>query len=166
MLTRSELEKLALYAGERGKSQPITLAEAAASIGDTALLTYDDLCAAIAGGDRRMADRCLARVEAEGESPVAILRIVSKHFQRLHAFHAAVGAGRAATDVAKSLRLFGPRANSFIAAARFWQGAALAEAFRRLNDAETRCKSTGFPDWTVAARALATLASMPRSAHG
>jgi DNA polymerase-3 subunit delta len=166
LLTRRELEKLALYAGapggQRGKGQPITLEEAAASVGDTAGLTYDDLCSAIAGGDRAMADRCMVRLQAEGESPVAILRIVSRHFQRLHAYHAAVGAGRVPGDVVKSMRLFGPRANTFMAAARYWQGTPLVEAFRRLNEAEARCKSTGFPDWTVAARTLAALASMPQ----
>jgi DNA polymerase-3 subunit delta len=162
LLTRRELEKLALFAGPRGKSQPITLQEAAASVGDTARLTYDDLCASIVGGDRVMADRCLTRLQAEGEAPVAILRIVSRHFQRLHAFHAAVGAGRSPDDAAKSMRMFGPRASSFLAAARFWQGGALVEAFRRLNEAEARVKSTGFPDWTVAARTLASLAAMPQ----
>ncbi len=161
LLTRRELEKLALFAGPRGKAQPITLEEAAASVGDTAGLTYDDLCFAITGGDRAMADRCVMRLQAEGEAPVAILRIVSKHFQRLHAFQAAVGAGRSADDAARSARVFGPRANTFMAAARYWQGGALVEAFRRLNEAEARVKSTGFPDWTVAARTLAALASMP-----
>ena len=162
LLTRRELEKLALFAGERGKGRPITLEEAAASVGDTAGLTYDDLCAAIAGGDRVMADRCLMRLQAEGESAVAILRIVGRHFRSLHAFHAAVGAGRSPDDAAKSMRMFGPRASSFMAAARYWQGGALVEAFRRLNEAEARVKSTGFPDWTVAARTLAALASMPQ----
>jgi DNA polymerase-3 subunit delta len=162
LLTRRELEKLALFAGARGKNQSITLEEAAASVGDTAGLTYDDLCSAVAGGDRALADRCVMRLQAEGEAPVAILRIVSKHFQRLHAYQAAVGAGRSPDEAAKSMRLFGPRASTFMAAARHWQGGALVEAFRRLNEAETRCKSTGFPDWTVAARTLAALASMPQ----
>jgi DNA polymerase-3 subunit delta len=165
LLTRRELEKLALFAGPRGKSQPITLEEAAASVGDTAALDYDDLCYAITGGDRAMADRCLVRLQAEGEAPVAILRIVSKHFQRLHAFHAAVGAGRSPDDAARSARVFGQRANTLMAAARQWQSGALIEAFRRLNEAEARCKSTGFPDWTIAARTLAALASMPQRAR-
>lgn len=164
LLTRRELEKLMLYAAEpgRGPAKPITLEEAAASVGDTAGLTFDDLCGAIAGGDRAMADRCIVRLEAEGESPVAILRIVSKHFQRLGTFHAGVAGGRRPEDMLKQNRLFGPRANTFLAATRFWQGQPLIDAFRRLNEAEARCKSTGFPDWTVAARTLASLASMPR----
>jgi len=167
LLTRRELEKLALFAAGRGKTQPITLEEAAASVGDTAALDYDDLCYAITSGDRAMADRCLVRLQAEGESPVAILRIVSKHFQRLHAFQAAVSAGRSPDEAARTARVFGPRANTFTAAARQWQSGALVEAFRRLNEAEARCKSTGFPDWTVAARTLAALAGIPqRRARG
>ncbi len=163
-LTRRELEKLALFAGPRNKSQPITLAEAAASVGDTSALDEDDLCAAISGGDRAMADRCLVRLQAEGESPVRVLRIVSLHFQRIHAFHAALSAGRSQDEAARSARFFGPRAGAFVATARQWQGATLVEAFRRLNEAETRCKSTGFPDWIVAARTLSALASVPQRA--
>lgn len=161
-LTRRELEKLALFAGPRGKGQPITLAEAAASVGDTAALDSDDLCAAIAGGDRAMADRCLVRLQAEGESPVRVLRIVSQFFQRMHAFQAVLGAGRSAEEATRAGRFFGPRAGAFVAAARRWQGATLVEAFRRLNEAEARCKSTGYPDWIVAARTLAALASVPQ----
>jgi len=166
LLSRRELEKLALYAAEpgRGKERPVTRDEAAASVGDTAGLTYDDLCNAIGGGDRAMADRCLVRLEAEGESPVAILRIVSRQFQRFHAFHAAVAGGRRPDEALRQARVFGPQAGMFPAMARFWQGAVLIEAFRRLNEAESRCKSTGFPDWIVAARTLASLASLPQRA--
>ena len=163
-LTRRELEKLALFAGPRAKDQPITLAEAAASVGDTSALDNDDLCAAITSGDRAMADRCLVRLQAEGESPVRVLRVVSLHFQRMHSFHAVLGAGRSSDEAARSARFFGPHAGTFVAAARNWQGGTLAEAFRRLNEAEARCKSTGFPDWIVAARTLAALASVPQRA--
>jgi DNA polymerase-3 subunit delta len=133
-----------------------------ASVGDTAALTYDDLCVALAGGDRAMIDRCITRLKAEGEAPVGVLRIVSRHFRQMNFLNAAVAAGRSAPDVAKSMRMFGPRANAFIAAARLWHGAPLAEAFRRLNEAEARCKSTGYPDWVITARALAALASLPK----
>ncbi len=161
-LTRRELEKLALYAGERGKDRPITLAEAASSVGDTAALDEDDLCAAIAGGDRATADRCLLRLQAEGESPVRVLRVVSQIFQRMHVYQAALGAGRSSDEAVRAARFFGPRGPAFGTAARQWPAATLVEAFRRLNEAEARCKSTGFPDWTVAARTLAALASIPQ----
>jgi DNA polymerase-3 subunit delta len=161
-LTRREIEKLALYAGERGKDQKNTLAEPAASVGDTSALDNDDLCAAIAGGDRAMADRCLVRLQAEGESPVRALRVVSQFFQRMHAYQAALGAGRSSDEAVRAARFFGPRGPAFSAAARQWQSATIVEAFRRLNEAEARCKSTGYPDWIVAARTLAALASFPQ----
>jgi DNA polymerase-3 subunit delta len=165
LVTRSELEKLALYAAEpdRDRAGPITREEAAASVGDTAALTYDDLVDAIAAGDRAKTDRCLERLRLEGESAVALLRIVGRHLQRFHQFQALTAEGRPAMDAARSLRLFGPRAAAFIAAARTWRGAALSDAFRRLNEAEAQCKSTGFPDWLVAARALAGLAGAVRA---
>lgn len=165
LLSRRELEKLAIYAAEpgRGKERPVTREEAAASVGDTAGLTYDDLCDAIAGGDRATADRCLTRLEAEGESPVGILRIVGRQFRQFHAYEASVAGGRRPDEALRQARVFGARAGTFQSMARFWQGATLIEAFRRLNEAEARCKSTGFPDWIVAARTLSALASMPRS---
>ncbi len=162
LVSRRELEKLALYAGSEGRTraQPITLEEAAASVGDTSELTFDDLCGAVAGGDRAMVDRCVTRLEAEGESAVAVLRIVGTHFRRFHTYHALSAGGRPPAYLMKSWRLFGPRAARFEAAARAWQGAVLVEAFRRINEAETRCKLGGFPDWIVTARTLLALAGM------
>ncbi len=166
LVTRRELEKLALYAGEagRGRERPITLAEAAASVGDTAGITYDDLCAAVAAGDRDWADRCAVRLQQEGEAAVTLLRIVSRHMQRFHQYHAALAQGRPAMEVTRGLRLFGPRASAFTAAARVWRGALLSDAFRRLNEAEQLCKSTGYPDFLIAARALAALTGLARNA--
>ena len=47
-LTRSELDKLVLYVG---KGPRVTLADAAAMVGDSAERTLDDLSHAVAGGD-------------------------------------------------------------------------------------------------------------------
>jgi DNA polymerase-3 subunit delta len=162
LLTRRELEKLALYAGTEGRTraEPITLAEASAVVGDTAHLTFDDLAAAVADGDMKRLDRLVQRLAAEGVNPVALLRVVSGHFRRLHQFMALVAAGRPAASLLPQFRLWGPRARRFEAQARRWDAPALAEAFRRLNEAESRCKSTGMPDALIAARALAGLAQL------
>lgn len=162
LLSRRELEKLALYAGRegRGRAEPVTLAEAAAVVGDTAHLTYDDLVAAVAEGDMKRLDRLLLRLAAEGEKAIGVLRVVAGHFRRLHQFNALVAAGKPPGALLPQFRLYGPRASRFQAQARRWHVEALAEAFRRLNEAESRCKTTGMPDDLVAHRALAGLAQL------
>ena len=80
LVTQSELEKLALYAGKGGR---IELADAVACVGDsTALTRRRDLCR----GRRRCrtAQIPLLRCLQEGQSAVGILRAMMRHFQRLH----------------------------------------------------------------------------------
>ena len=65
LLTRSELEKLALYAGDGGR---VELDDARVSIADSAALSLDDAVLAAAEGDAAALDRALGRVFQEGES--------------------------------------------------------------------------------------------------
>jgi DNA polymerase-3 subunit delta len=162
LLTRSELEKLALYAGsaEERAARPITLEEAMVSVGDTAHLTESDLCDAVAGGRPQQLDRCLLRLRQEGESAVRILRIVGSHFKRLHQYHAAPAANR--VNMLRSFRLFLPQAQEeFRRQAGRWPPDLIALAISRLNETETRCKSTGYPPWPITARALLALCRLP-----
>ncbi len=64
LLTRSELDKLTLYAGDGGH---IELDDARAVIADSAALSLDDVLLAAAEGDAAALDRALARVFQEGE---------------------------------------------------------------------------------------------------
>ncbi len=85
LLTRSELDKLALYAGEGGR---VELEDAVLSVGDSAALELDDAVMAAAEGDTARLDRVLGRVFQEGESPVTVVRAMLRHLQRLHALAA------------------------------------------------------------------------------
>jgi len=71
LLTRSELEKLALYAGDGGR---VELDDARVSIADSAALSLDDAVFAAAEGDTAALDRALSRVFQEGEAPVSVVR--------------------------------------------------------------------------------------------
>ena len=71
LLTRSELEKLALYAGEGGR---VELEDALLSVGDSAALELDDAVMAAAEGDTARLERVLGRVFQEGELPVSVIR--------------------------------------------------------------------------------------------
>src|SRR5258705_335999 len=69
LLTRSELEKLTLYAGNGGR---IELTDAQAVVSDNAALSLDDAVLAAAKGDAAALDHALVPVFQHGESAVTI----------------------------------------------------------------------------------------------
>ena len=78
LVTRSELEKLTLYAGDGGT---IDIDDARAVIADSAALSMNDALLAAAEGNAAALDRALARVFQEGESPVTVIRALLRHLQ-------------------------------------------------------------------------------------
>src|SRR5439155_24554087 len=101
LLTRAELEKLTLYAGDGGH---IELDEARAVISDSAALSLDDALLAAAEGDAAALDRALSRVFQEGESPVTVIRALLRHLQRLHLLAARIAGGGSVEDAIRSAR--------------------------------------------------------------
>ena len=154
VLSRREIEKLALYKGS--ESGRIEIEDARACIGDSAALSLEDLAFAVAGGAPASADRALVRSLHEGIQPVSALRAVSRHFQRLHLVSGLTARGGSLEGAVKSLRppVFWKRADAFKAQATGWPPGALADALGRLLEAEAACKRSGAPEATVIARAL------------
>lgn len=153
LVTRSELEKLALYVG----SGKVELADAQACVGDSAALSLDDLAFACAGGELAEVERAFARTLQEGANPVQPLRAAARHFQRLH-----LVAGSERVDQAiDRLRppVFWKHKARFKAQAEAWRPKQLARALERLLEAEGQVKSTGLPQETIAARALLEIAA-------
>ncbi|MBF0094118.1 MAG: DNA polymerase III subunit delta [Alphaproteobacteria bacterium] len=159
LLTRREIEKLALFAQGPGKTA-VTLDDAVACVGDSAALTLDDLCLAAADGDLATVDRILDRALREGSSPIAVLRAMNRHMQRLHLAAGQVTLGKSVDQAVASLRppVFFKHAPRFRAQLRFWSPSRLAAAMGRLLDAERDCKTTGFPAEALCARALMGIA--------
>ncbi len=159
LVSRSELEKLSLYVGDGGAA---TLADAVACVGDSAALALEDIAFATAGGDPAALNRALSRAYHEGAQPVSVIRIVSRHFQRLH-LAAGVVADGASTDAAlKSLRppVFFKRADAFRKQLRRWNRTRLASALVALSEAEVQCKSTGLPAQAICGQALLRLTAV------
>lgn len=162
-VTRSELDKLALYKGTAGGE--VTLADAAACVGDTAALGMDDLAFAVADGDNATAQRVLDRLFREGGNPTQVLRALQRHFQRLHLAVGAVQAGAAPQQAMKSLRppVFYKVEGRFMGQMQRWTVPLIGQALDLLLEAEIDCKSTGLPAEEMCARALMQVARAARA---
>ncbi|MFN4283642.1 MAG: DNA polymerase III subunit delta [Alphaproteobacteria bacterium] len=166
MLTRREIEKLALYCAPlNGEGrETVALADAEACVGDSSEQGVDDIAMATARGDIAELDRTYERVTREGTHAIAILRAVSRHFERLHFVAGKMADGANADGAIKALRppLFFKAVPPFKAALRQWPAANLGRALDLLLKAEMDCKTTGMPAEAITARVLMQLATAAR----
>jgi DNA polymerase III subunit delta len=157
LVTRSELEKLALYAGDGGR---IELSDAVACVGDSTALSLEELVYAVADGDAVKLEAVLTRCLQEGQSPIGILRAVMRHFQRLHLAAGRLAAGAAAEDALRALRppVFFKLKERFKAQLAVWPVRRAASALDALTRAELDAKRTVLPQETVVRDAVLTIA--------
>lgn len=161
-LSRSELEKLAIYAGPGGC---VSLEDATAVVGDSAALTLEDLVYAVADGAIETLDARLARLIQEGIAPIRILRAVAAHMLRLQVTGARMAGGDPADRAMKALRppVFFQRARQFERQLAVWRTQRVGRALDLLLEAERRCKSTGMPDEAVCGRVLLQVSALGKS---
>lgn len=157
--SRSEIDKLLLYKGD-DPDRTIRLADAAAVLGDTSAMDIDDVVGATFDGDLKTLDRALDRVFAEGGNAVQLVRALQRHADQLHLVsgHAKGGNFEAAMFKARGLPRGGPVRRRFEGHLRRWPLPRLGLALSRILDAELECKTTGFPDQTIARRLCLSLA--------
>jgi DNA polymerase-3 subunit delta len=162
LLTRAELEKLTLYAGDGGR---LGLDDVRAVVTDSAALSLDDAILAAAEGDAAALDRALARVFQEGESPVAVIRALLRHLQRLHLLAARVAAGATPDEAIRAARppIFFKEQDSFRRQLQRWGDKRLRQALARTAEAEFRMKQTGLPADTICREALFTIVRAARA---
>jgi DNA polymerase-3 subunit delta len=155
---RSEVEKLALYAGDTGT---LALEDVRACIGDAGSVSVEDAAFAATEGNRTETDTALERALAEGTAPIAIIRAFMGHMHRLRRVRAAMAAGQSRSDALKTLRppVFFKRTASFSRALEFWSLPALSKELAELQALELACKQTGAPDLLLCRRHIATLAA-------
>ena len=161
LLTRAELEKLMLYAGDGGQ---VELDDARAVIADSAALSLDGALLAAAEGDAAALDRALARVFQEGESPVTVIRALLRHLQRLHLLATRVAAGASIEDAIRAARppIFFKEQDSWRRQLQRWSEKRLRAALDRVAEAEFRMKLTGLPAATICREALFAVAQEAR----
>jgi DNA polymerase-3 subunit delta len=162
LLTRAELEKLTLYAGD---GSHIEVDDVRVAIGDSAALAMDDAVMAAAEGDAAGVDRVLDRVFQEGESAVSIVRAMLRHLQRLHVLAARLATGTTAAEVMRTARppIFYRQQDGFKRQLALWSEAGLRAQLDRIAQAELQMKLTGLPADTICRDALLAVAQAARS---
>jgi len=162
LLTRAELEKLALYAGQ---GSHVELDDVRLSIEDSAALATDDAVMAAAEGDAARVDRVLDRVFQEGESAVSVVRAMLRHLQRLHLLAARAAAGTTVAEVVRTARppIFYRQEDGFKRQLVLWNEAGLRAQLGRIAQAELHMKLTGLPAETVCREAMLAVAQAARS---
>ncbi|MCH7831406.1 MAG: DNA polymerase III subunit delta [Proteobacteria bacterium] len=172
-VTRSELEKLALYAlsgtansdGGNGENRLVGLDDAMACIGDSAAMSLDSVAYCTASGDSRGLDRAFERALMEGTSPVGILRAVGRHLQRIHMALGLVDGGATFEKAMAGLRppIIFKFKSEFQTQMKRWRMSRLSGALELVTEAEIDCKTTGFPAQAGCHRALIRIAQAARA---
>lgn len=160
-VTRSELEKLSLYVGEPGS---IGLADAMATIHDSAAIAMDDINLAIGHGDQTKLDKALNRTLGGGTHPIQILRAIARHFLRLHEAAGMVANGKNPDIAMKSLNppVMFMHVDSFKTQLQRWRPARINDALGMLVIAEIDCKISGAPVEAICWRTLMRISQFAR----
>lgn len=161
LASRSELEKLALYA--TGGAE-IGLDEVRAVIGDGGAFAAEEAVDATAAGDAATLDRQFRRLLASGTPAFVVAGAALRHFQLMHRVRAMIEAGMpTATAIERAGgAIFYPRRGRFEEALRLWTADRLAAALERIDRAifESRVKG-GIGD-EIIAQAMLSVAVMAR----
>lgn len=151
---RNELQKIALYfAQSPAIANTLNKKMVDELLGQSGDVEASNVCVAAAMGDHQLLDRLLVQAEDSGAAPAALVSATLRHF---HALMAARSHGQTddAVNVARSRGLWGHSDASIRAQLRLWSIDRLAAAVRVLGQAEASTRTTTWPEWPVASRAL------------
>ena len=161
LISRSEIEKLALFVGRGGRAR---VDDVAAVIGDHSLLSLESIVFDTADGKSNRADQSTARALSEGVSPIQVLRALHNHFQRLHAVIGQINRGVPLNTALGKLTppIFFKVKPRFQQQCQQWSLKGLNSAMNLLLGAERQCKKTGAPAHAICQRMVLVLAGAAR----
>lgn len=158
-LTRSELQKLILYA--EGQSS-ISIDDIDAVVGDASELALDNICYAVMNADLGTALTHLERALAAGHSGQAITSALNRHIMRVFHARADIDSGNTIDGAMRKLRppVFYKRQNDFGTHCRRWQTATLTKALSLVQETLKRCRTTPDLERAFTERLLMTVSRM------
>lgn len=159
--TQSELEKLAVYVGDK---KNISCHDVEAVISKPQAATFDDLCHCTALGKQKEADNILKNLLTNGEASVTIVRVLTAHFNKLLLAVDLLENGVSKEDIIKKVL----RANQFkqkevmLTEIYLWKKVYLIKVLQSLLEAEKQTKTTELPAELVVERLITTIAGIPK----
>ncbi|MFN3746260.1 MAG: DNA polymerase III subunit delta [Hyphomicrobiaceae bacterium] len=164
-LSRSEVEKLALYAAGRGMIE----AEAVeAVVGDASELAVERVIDAAAAGDGTRAIEGCQRLLASGEGAQSVIAAVQWHFARLHRIRSGLEAGRSLDEALRQIRppLHFKRRAAVEAQCRKWTAPKLSAALARIRASARAARTAASLEDAHAERLLMELARLAVARDG
>lgn len=137
LLTRREIEKLALYASGTGT---VTLAAVEAVMADASALALDTVIDAAFTGDLRTLDGGITRLFAEGEDAGMVAGAALRHAMTLHRTRCAMDAGASAESAMGAARIFFKRKTAFQRQLNLWPAHALEGIVGLLREAQATAR--------------------------
>lgn len=164
LVSRGELEKLALYMGPGDDRLTVTLDDARACVGDSGALTLDMIATATTGGDLKTLDHTLFKAFNRGENAISILRSLARRLQKLHLVRGSMDKGISAEQAVKTVvyNPYSPEKKSLMGQLGKWSTSRLSNALDIVMEAEADCKVTGLPAEAICARACLRIANAAR----
>jgi len=164
-ISRSELEKLAIFAGPNGR---LTIDDIGTMIGDNTSMTLTDIAFSAADGSAVDTDRYLSRCLSEDIPPISVLRAVANHLLRLQLTVKKLNNGEAPDQAMKALRppVFFKTRDRFRRQLNRWREQQISKGLSLVLTAEQECKKTGSPDVAICGRTLHQIAALARQAGG
>jgi DNA polymerase-3 subunit delta len=153
MINHNELQKLLLYIEPNKK---ITEADVESCLSDQSNVDLDDVVYAAFSGAGDILQNGLHKLRGEGVLAITIIRAAARHAMRLHWCKSMIAAGADGEETIKMLRppVFFKKLPAFRTHMRRWPSDGLIKLLARLLDAETQCKTTGFPAEEITAQIL------------
>ena len=161
LIVRSEIDKLALFLGEKKQA---TLHEVEGSIGQTTETTLDDISHAVMEGRYGQIAHHMHKASYQGIVPVMILRSIYRYITRIETALQHMQDGSPMDAAMKQLRppVFWKETAHFKRHLQAWQSkrAAVWKAIALVHEAEICCKQTGVNDLLMCERYLMKIAAI------
>ena len=160
--SRSEIQKLALYARGRGQGGQVGVEDVAAVVSDASALAVEDIVDAAFAGRPGELEIQLGKARTAGTSAGSILFNAQRQLAQLHKWRLAIEEGKAFSLDAVSPPLPFRRRPLVEAALKTWSAARLANAMADLANAVLQSRRNPALADTIAERALLAIAASGR----
>ena len=161
-IIKSELEKIILYLKDKKEFKAEDILKCLSQNEDYG---FDDLNYSISNGNVVKLDKIINQLYLEGINPIALLRSVSKHFQKILFVNQKIDLGMNLSESLSQLKppIFFLYANQFKEQVKKWKTTLCYKAIERILETEELCKMNSKLAKIICWRTLRNIASIKYS---